>query len=143
MVLLLFQHRFLPTSMWRPIICTRDLMLLEYHLLSQVAHAAFSPLGSFQRWTCWYLLVPPNASIITYWNLHYPWELLGLNAFNHPWMFQVSYVFPTPALGPLVLSKCLGEHVKGQLRHLILVAPCLIEAPWLPTVLNMLADVPW
>ena len=25
----------------------------------------------------------------------------------------------------------------------MLVAPCWMEAPWLPTVLNMLADVPW
>ena len=36
----------------------------------------------------------------------------------------------------------LAEHVKGQLRLLILVAPCWMEAPWLPTVLNMLADIP-
>ena len=40
------------------------------------------------------------------------------------------------------LSKFLAEHVKGQLRCLILVAPCWMEAPWLPTVLNMLADIP-
>ena len=66
-----------------------------------------------------------------------------LNAFSHPWTFQVSYVFPPPALVPLVLSKFLAEHVSGQLRHLILVVPCWMEAPWLPTFLNMLADVPW
>ena len=36
----------------------------------------------------------------------------------------------------------LVEHVKSQLRHLILVVPCWMEAPWLPTVLSMLADVP-
>ena len=46
------------------------------------------------------------------------------------------------ALVPLVLSKFLAEHVNGQLRHLLLVAPGWMEAPWLPTVLNMLADVP-
>ena len=57
-------------------------------------------------------------------------------------MFQVSYVFPPPAVVPLVLSKFLAEHVKGQLRHLILVAPCWMEGPWLPTVLNMLAYIP-
>ena len=66
---------------------------------------------------------------------------LGLNAFNHPWMFQVSYVFPSPTLVHLVLSKFLAEHVKGQLRLLILVAPCWMET-WLPTDLNMLADIP-
>ena len=46
-------------------------------------------------------------------------------------------MFPPPAFVPLGLSNFLAEHVKGQLRHLILVAPC-----WLPTVLNILADVP-
>ena len=71
-----------------------------------------------------------------------PLWTLGLNAFNHPWTFQVSYVFPPLALVPLVLSKFLAEHVNGQLRHLILVAPCWMEVPWLPTILNMLADVP-
>ena len=57
-------------------------------------------------------------------------------------MFQVSYVFPPPALVPMVLSKFLAEHVKGQLRRFFLVAPCSMEAPWLPIVLNMLADIP-
>ena len=71
-----------------------------------------------------------------------PLGALGLNAFNHPWMFQVGYLFPPPALVPPVLSHFLTEQVKGQLGHLILVAPCWMEAPWLPTVLNMLADVP-
>ena len=51
-------------------------------------------------------------------------------------------MFPPPALVPLVLSKFLVEHVKGQLRWLILVALCWMEAPWLPIVLNMLADIP-
>ena len=71
-----------------------------------------------------------------------PQGALGLNAFSHPGTFQVSYVFPPPALVSLVLSKFLAEYVSSQLRHLILVAPCWMEAPWLPTVLNMLADVP-
>ena len=75
---------------------------------------------------------------------------LGVDAFNHPWMFQVSYMFPPSALVPFwsliiftrLLSKFLAEHGKGQLRQLILVALYWMEAPWLPTVLNMLADVP-
>ena len=80
-----------------------------------------------------------------YFTLETPLPLgaLQLNAFTHPWTFQVSYVFPHLALVPLVLSKFLAEHVNGQLRHLILVVPCWMEAPWLPTVVNMLADVPW
>ena len=71
-----------------------------------------------------------------------PLGALGLNAFNHPWTFQVSYVCPPSALVPLVLSKFLAEHVKDQLRCLILEAPCWMEVPWIPTVHNMLADIP-
>ena len=51
-------------------------------------------------------------------------------------------MFPPPALVPVVLSTFLTEHVKGQLRYLILVIPCWMEAPWLPTVLK-LADISW
>ena len=51
-------------------------------------------------------------------------------------------MFPSLALIPLFLSMFLAEHVKGQLRHLILVAPCWMEVPWLPTALSMLVDVP-
>ena len=55
-----------------------------------------------------------------------------MNAFNHPWTYQVSYVFP---------------HVTDRTCHksihtLILVAPCCMEAPRLPTVLNTLEDIP-
>ena len=71
-----------------------------------------------------------------------PVETLGLNAFSNPWTFQVSHVFPPLALVHLVLSKFLAEHVNGQCRHFNLVAPCWMEGPWLPTVLNMLADIP-
>ena len=52
-------------------------------------------------------------------------------------------MFPPPALVPLVLPSFLMEHATGQFRHLILVALCWMEAPWLPNVLNMLAHIPW
>ena len=38
-----------------------------------------------------------------------PLGALGLNAFSHPWTFQVSYVFPPPGLVPLVLSQVSGR----------------------------------
>ena len=116
-------------------------MLSEWYLLSQMAQTAFHLWGLPE--------VDVLASSHTtqcqhYYTLETPLPLgaLGLNAFKHPWTFQVSYVFPPPMLVPLALSKFLAEHVKGQLRHLILVTPCWIEAPWLPMVLNMLADIP-
>ena len=51
-------------------------------------------------------------------------------------------MFPSPSLVPLLPSMFLAEHLNGQLRHLILVVPYCMQAPWLPTVLNILADVP-
>ena len=115
-------------------------MLLKWHLLPQVAQAAFHLWGLPEV----DLLASSHSTQCQhYYTLESPLPLVGLclNAFNHPWMFQVSYVFPAPALVPLVLFKFLAEHFKGQLRCLILVAPCWMEAPWLPTGLNMLADI--
>ena len=87
-----------------------DQRLPEWHLLPQVA---------FHIW------VLPEVDLLVsvhttqcqhYYPLESPLSLgaLELNAFNHPGMFQVSYVFPPPAYVPLVLSKFLAEHVKGQ-----------------------------
>ena len=118
----------------------QDWLLPEWHLLPQVAQAAFHLWGLPEV-----DLLESSHSIQCqhYFTLETPLLLgaLGLNAFSHPWTFQISYVFSPPALVPLVLSKSLAEHVNVQLRHLILVAPCWKEAPWLPAVLNMLADV--
>ena len=141
MVLLFFQHTFLSTSMWRQIICPR---------ISCFQSGTFSLRWLMQLFALWCLLeVDLLASSHSTQCQHYfhlgtplPLGSLGLNAFSLTWTFQVSYVFPSLALVPLVLSKFLLEHVNSQLRHLILVVPCWMEAPWLPTVLNMLADVP-
>ena len=140
-VLLLFQHTFLPISMWMLIICpgvscfqsgTFFLRWLKWLLT----------FAAYQRWICWH---PPHTTQFQHYytlKILLPLGALGLNAFNDPSVLQVSYAFYPPALVPLVLSKFLTEHVKGQLRLLILVAPCWMEAPWLPTVLSILADVP-
>ena len=118
-----------------------DQMFPEWHLLPQVAQAAFHFWGLPEM----DLLASSHSTQCQhYYTMESPIPVgaRGLNTFNHSWMFEVSCVFPPPALVPLVLSKCLVEHVKGQVRHLILVTPCWMEAPWLPTVLNMLADIP-
>ena len=67
---------------------------------------------------------------------------IGVNAFNHPCKYQVSYVFPLLVLASLVLSKFLVEQVTDQFMLLILVAPWWMETLWLPTVLNMLKYIP-
>ena len=121
---------------------SQDQLLPEWHHLPQVAYAAIHLRGL------------PEVDLLAsscstqyqhFFTLETPLPLgaLGLNAFSHPWTLKVSYVFTPPALVPLVLAKFLAEHVNGQLSHLILVAPCWMEAPWLPTVLNMLSDIPW
>ena len=51
---------------------SQDQMLPEWHLLPQVAQAAFCLWGPPEV-TCWHLPIPLNASIITHWNLHYLW----------------------------------------------------------------------
>ena len=119
-----------------------DGLPLEWHLLPEVAQAAFHLWGIPEV----NLLASSSSTQCQhYFTLETPLPVgaLGLNAFSHTWNFQVSYVFPPLALVPLVLSKFLAEHVNGQLKHLLLVAPYWMEVPWLPTVLNMLADVPW
>ena len=121
---------------------SQDWLLPEWHLLPQVAQAALHLFGLTEM----DLLASSHSTQCQhYFTLETPLLLgaLGLNAFNHPWTFQVSYVFPPLALVPPVLSKFLAEHVNSQLMHLILVAPCWMDAPWHPTILNMLADVPW
>ena len=52
-------------------------------------------------------------------------------------------MFPPPTIVSLVLSKLLAEHVTSQFMLLILVASCQMEAPWLPTVFNILEDIPY
>ena len=54
----------------------------------------------------------------------------------------MSYVFLPPALLPTVLCRYLAEHVIGQFRLLIIVAPCWIGDTWLPPIFNMLLNIP-
>ena len=141
MVLPFFKHTFLPTSMWRQIFCLGISCFRSGTFYLKWLRQLFT-FGGLPQVDL--LASSRSTQCQHYFTLETPLPLgaLGLNAFSHPWKFQVSYVFPPPALVPLVLSKFLAEHVNGQLRHLLLLAPCWMEAPWLPTVLGMLADVP-
>ena len=76
MVLLFFQHTFLPTSMWRWIICPRISCFWSVTFFLRWLRQLFT-FGAFQRWTCWLLLVLLNASIISLWKFHCLW---------HPWV---------------------------------------------------------
>ena len=66
----------LPTSMWRPIICPR-IRCFQSGIFSLRWLMQLFTFWTFQRWTCWHLLIPLNASIITPWNLYYLWGPWG------------------------------------------------------------------
>ena len=92
-----------------------DWMLPVWHLLPNKAWAAFHLWGLSEV----DLLASSHSTQCQhYYILESPLPLgaLGLNAFNHPWTFQAGNMFPPPVLVPLVLSKFLAEHVKGQLK---------------------------
>ena len=72
MILLLFQHTFPPSSMWRLIICHRMGCFQRGTFSFRWLRQLFI-FGAFQRCTHWHLLIPLNTSIITPWNLHYLW----------------------------------------------------------------------
>ena len=76
-----------------------------------------------------------SVQVLLHLGIPLPLRALELNAFNHPWTYQVSYVSSSS-----FSSLFLAEKVTDQFRLLILVASCLMKASWLPTVLSMLAD---
>ena len=88
-------------------------MLPEWPLLLQVAQAAFHLWGLPEVDL---LASSHTTQCQCYYTLESPLSLgaLGLNAFSHPWTFQVSYVFPPPILVPLILYKFLAGCVNGQ-----------------------------
>ena len=124
--------------MWRLIICP-GLVLMEWHFFLRWFKQLFA-FGAYKRWICWHPLVPLNANIITPWKLHYLWG---------PWVeclqpsLEVSskYVLPPPALVSLVCPSFWQNMSKVNSDFWTLGAPCRMEAPWLPTVLNILTDI--
>ena len=68
-------------------------------------------------------------------------QLCKLNPIYHLWKFEVRYVLPPAPLVLLGMSMFLVEHVTGQFRFLILIAPCWMEDTWLPILLNMFEEI--
>ena len=120
---------------------SQDQMLPEWHLLPQVAQAAFHLWGL------------PEVDLLASSHSTQHQHNYTLESATSSGDLGVECIQPSlDVSGKLCVSsscisssgsvKFLVEHVKGQLRWLILVALCWMEAPWLPTVLNMLADIP-
>ena len=141
MILLLFQHTFLPISTWK---------LIIYHCKSWFQNVTFfltylKWLFNFEvnwRLICWHPHIPINVSSITAWKIYLLLEALGLNTFNYPWKNQLSYVFLPPILLPPAVLEVSGRTHHKSIQPTVLVAPCWVEVPWLPTVLNKLEYTP-
>ena len=95
-VLLLFKHPFLPISVWKQIIWPGVGCFWSCIFFPQMVQVAFHLWGLPEV----DLLASSHTTECQhYYTLETPLPLgaLELNAFNHPWMFQVSCVFPSPA----------------------------------------------
>ena len=67
---------------------------------------------------------------------------LGFECFQPPLDLSGELWVSSSYIGFLVLSRFLSKHVTGEFKLLILVAPCWMEALWLPIVLGLEADIP-
>jgi hypothetical protein len=107
----------------------------EWHLNPNVAKKIFSILGSPQ--------VDLFASRLTnqvekYFTLDKEdRSSQGVDAFAHPWQFQVMYAFPPP---PLILQMIQKFRILGG--RMILIAPFWTEAPWFQEVISLLENQP-
>ena len=97
-----FQYTHLPISVWKLNILLGVGLFSEWNLLHDRAQVTFHLRGQ------------PHVDLLAssyiiqcqhYCTMESPLPLgaFRLNAFNHPWIYQVSYLFPPPALVPLVL----------------------------------------
>ena len=118
---------------------SQDQMLLEWHLLPQVAQAAFHLW--VQRWTSWNLLILLNANIISLWKLHCLWGL-GVECLQPSLEISGKLCVSSSNSGPSCSVQVSSRTCQWSTQTLFLVASCWMEAPLLPTILNMLADVP-
>ena len=139
MVLLLFQHTYLPISMWK--------LTIKRKVISKMAPASshssgyVSTVGSTKG---------GSVGILKYQWMSAPFHFgqpttsgtLQVECFQPPLDTLGELCFLLFPLLHLVLSKFLVEHVTGQFTLLILVTPWQMEAPCLPTVLSILEDTP-
>ena len=141
MLYLSLQHRYLLISIWRQSVCCRgdrfqngifSLVYLKWHSNLQSTGEVF-----------WHHHIPINVNTAT---LHNPLPpgAFGLNVsiFLGSFRWGGLCVYFPPTWAPIVLSKLLAELLTGQFIILIIIVPCWMEAPWLPSPLNMLADAP-
>ena len=83
--------------------------------------------------TAWGLYAPShiNVCITIFWRISLLPGAYGLKALNYSWLLWMTYVFPSPLVFLVLLSKFLAEDVTGQCSLLIFVALCWMNATWL------------
>ena len=146
---LAYKHEITPISAYIPLHpCSESHISIVGKVGSRVASSGSHSwkFGLNWRWAGWHPYVLINGA--TPCGICYLWEPCGWTLWkggwkcsDHPWKYQVSYIFPPSPLILLVLSKYLAKHVIGQFRILIVIASCWIKDCWLPSVLSMLEDV--
>ena len=143
MVLLLFQHTFLPISIWMLIIYSR-VGCFQSGIFSLRWLKQLFTFGVYQRWTCWHPPIPLNASIFTPCNSTICWSL-GVECLQPSLDISGKLCVSSSHISSSSTVQVSGRTCQRSTpRLLIMVAPCWMEeSPWLPTVLNILADIPW
>ena len=92
MLLLLFQHAYLPILLWKPTIYHEEGWFQKLHLFPCIGQAACQVWGQ----EVVDLLVSSHTNQCQHyytWQNSLPLGALRLNTFNHPWTYQVTHVF--------------------------------------------------
>ena len=140
MVLLLFQHTYLPISAWMQFIYHWECFSRMQSSLQR--SSSISTLWLNRSWSVG-IFMYQSMSAFLHLGKSTTSGSLWVECFQPSLVTQVSYVFPSSILVPIVLSRFLAEQIIGQVRLLILVAHWLMETLWLPLVFNMLEDIPY
>ena len=111
----------------------------EWLLLPCIAHGSIT-LGQSEV-DCWHPHIPVNVSIIHHGESAFSGNL-AVESFQPSLDISDELNISSSCSSSLVPLKFLAEHVTGEFRVLIFIAPGWIKAPWLPTVLNMLDNIP-
>ena len=107
--------------MWKLI--SRESLVPKWNLLPCLAQVVFQ------------LKVQPEVENLL------PLGALGLNPFNHPWTYQVNYIFLPSAINYTSSVQDSGRTYHRSIQTPNSSALCWMEVPWLPIVFNMLEDI--
>ena len=113
----------------------------EWHLFPHIAQAAFHLWGQLEVDL---LVYSCTNQCQVYYTLQSPLPVgaSGLNAFNHYWTCQVSYMFPSPPLLPLLSNQVSGRTCHRSFQISYSSGTLVDGGTWLLTDLAILEDIP-